>query len=1724
MAFPFDVNVNYNPGNAITGLNQFNNLLATTAGALSKLAAAGNIPMQGIDNFIASAARGATASSTLGSAALKITNSLAGINSGAQQAGAGLTDLGGKAQAASSSIQNVSSVTKNLGPAFQVVAGAVLQTGGSFNTMGTQAQGAVAKLIGMGGALRNLEGIVATTSAQMRILSPVVTQTSQAFSAGLAPSLAAGVAPLTNLNSQLGTTTSGLNNVGGAATTSATGFGRLREMFTGNRGLVFGMSAFFGTLTGIAFELQLVGDANKQVAESQGQVNALIAAGKEGTGQYSQAVQALGKDQRFLEFSSRNLALAFTNLIPDVLLVTNGIIQLTDKFSKTGAAAATATAGLTTVANGMTTAATSTAVLNTAQTTLGTGFTNSANAMKTIVPVLTATRAEQAGLILTTNGLTAAQTGMVAKTVLSRDALAAMQGVMAATRGEELGLIATTDALGNSFLSMGKKVGAAEGGVGAGGIKGAIGKLLGGLGIGGGAGLGGAASILGPLAAVAAVPIFYEFVLKPGAEATSQRILAEGQKLDAMNKSIGSSSDALAAKIQAGTASQSDYWNAYADAVNTAGNKIIAKQAEVAKGAPGAVTAPAPGMDPNDPGNAAYWENQGKGNEVFPDFGKQGTVVPSSGPVGTGKGGAFSNFGTGQTQQTAPLGQYYTGNTPPRGYIYPSGAVQGAGYLGPTTVTPPKGGGANLQTPQQIMAAMETDLAMQQVKANMAGQIDLGAAGKFKLGHDITRPELVDLQAAGEEITGIAGGKKPGVSLSTDEMKKIQDAKEKILKITQDTAPADKAAADAAKELADAQANVGKAVTGTQASLEKHNQAVLAMPRALAAATGQELEYSRTVQTGMGTVTVYDLKLMEHIKTTQQQAAAYTSLSAIQNESLQVQEQVVAVGNEIIGGAEQQADAIRGVNIFWNEMSTSMQGSLLASQQLSIASVDVTRSLTNQTEHQFLVNEGLISGAQAAQEFLQKSIVGAAANDAYAAGITKIATEMGILPKNITLTAEELSTLIDDFNQTGSTAASLAAVLATRLAPAFDLFNKAFTADSMKEMGKAMKDLPGFDDLSKSVRKAMLDIGGEFQKVHQRALEFNTDVQTLVIGAFAGADKFSGSQLHSTFESLVKDFDSISKINPNVAQFDPLMKFLGNLSGTELRAGIMKLSPLLNDLSTAMQDPASTAETFNAIIVKHSQLLADLGIQLDPLPSKYDATANSISNLQLKLSAFKPDKGFMTALDLITGKVTQIPKVELTKDEKKDMKDLKKEHKGERGMGEGGLGGPFSGDVPSPDKPPPTPPGGPGSIESRFQKISDATKGPPAPDIKPFQQAQTQITNIMTNITKAVGTMVVTVVKEFATMGVGVVKVMGTMVVSVVKEISTMDVAAVKNIGTMNVSVIKGMSTMVVSVIKTVGTMVTSTVAAFSLMATGSMKQVEIMGVNIIKDGTLLMKGWGISIVTLAADTITAFATMSKMSQTEVSNMYTAITDIAKQLDTDVVAEMQLMDTDSVAAVVTMSKDIQTEVSNLYTFTTDVFKTMDTDVVSSIEDMAKRGGSAASSFASDMKSSMGTVETAASDAASAVSNLADEVAALDGSSAVVTVTTNFKTTGTPPKQTGDVTINRLMGAVIDAASAKSFQYGGSIETSHGPQMAIYGDNPGGQETVAFIPHDNPFPTLKKLAKLFKGGGSTAEVMGRGSGGSEEIVINATFIIENIMDSQKVGTQIVKRTFRKMRTR
>jgi len=72
------------------------------------------------------------------------------------------------------------------------------------------------------------------------------------------------------------------------------------------------------------------------------------------------------------------------------------------------------------------------------------------------------------------------------------------------------------------------------------------------------------------------------------------------------------------------------------------------------------------------------------------------------------------------------------------------------------------------------------------------------------------------------------------------------------------------------------------------------------------------------------------------------------------------------------------------------------------------------------------------------------------------------------------------------------------------------------------------------------------------------------------------------------------------------------------------------------------------------------------------------------------------------------------------------------------------------------------------------------------------------------------------------------------------------------------------------------------------------------------------------------------------------------------------------------------------------------------------------------------------------------------------------------------------TVTKKAKGGIDSAAS------GKITTFHGPTLV--GDNPGGNETVAYIPHNDPWSILEPLLGMFSGQGG-AGISGRSTGGS-----------------------------------
>ena len=90
----------------------------------------------------------------------------------------------------------------------------------------------------------------------------------------------------------------------------------------------------------------------------------------------------------------------------------------------------------------------------------------------------------------------------------------------------------------------------------------------------------------------------------------------------------------------------------------------------------------------------------------------------------------------------------------------------------------------------------------------------------------------------------------------------------------------------------------------------------------------------------------------------------------------------------------------------------------------------------------------------------------------------------------------------------------------------------------------------------------------------------------------------------------------------------------------------------------------------------------------------------------------------------------------------------------------------------------------------------------------------------------------------------------------------------------------------------------------------------------------------------------------------------------------------------------------------------------------------------------------------------------------------VTITVAAKA-GAHTELSGGVNIHLAKGGLIhrmaEGGLIKAQQ--GQFFTTNGPQLVLAGDNPGGKEDVAFIPQNNPGPTLNTIANRYGGGGS-----------------------------------------------
>ena len=229
----------------------------------------------------------------------------------------------------------------------------------------------------------------------------------------------------------------------------------------------------------------------------------------------------------------------------------------------------------------------------------------------------------------------------------------------------------------------------------------------------------------------------------------------------------------------------------------------------------------------------------------------------------------------------------------------------------------------------------------------------------------------------------------------------------------------------------------------------------------------------------------------------------------------------------------------------------------------------------------------------------------------------------------------------------------------------------------------------------------------------------------------------------------------------------------------------------------------------------------------------------------------------------------------------------------------------------------------------------------------------------------------------------------------------------------------------------------------------------------------------------------------SKTSQSFMKNMDSAVNDMFNQFSTFQKGMGKIFTNLGKA----WSKTAQSFMKNMDSAVNDMFNSFST--------MQKALGKIFKNLASAFSKMAQSWVANAKKAASGVQSAMNSVKNVERTITIRTVHTG----GTSTSHGGGAAKGGLMnfaeGGIISAA--RGF-------TTNGPQMVMVGDNPGGHETVAFIPHNDPGPTLGMIARQFGQSG------GAGHGKGNDIILNTVLHISgNDIINERALTKRVKMT-------
>jgi len=244
------------------------------------------------------------------------------------------------------------------------------------------------------------------------------------------------------------------------------------------------------------------------------------------------------------------------------------------------------------------------------------------------------------------------------------------------------------------------------------------------------------------------------------------------------------------------------------------------------------------------------------------------------------------------------------------------------------------------------------------------------------------------------------------------------------------------------------------------------------------------------------------------------------------------------------------------------------------------------------------------------------------------------------------------------------------------------------------------------------------------------------------------------------------------------------------------------------------------------------------------------------------------------------------------------------------------------------------------------------------------------------------------------------------------------------------------------------------------------------------------------SIASFSTKNLTALGKAAKTNFNSVANYASGATTFIQVLQIAINSMVKL----GVKNLVALGKASKTNFNSVANYANGATTNIQT-LQKAIDSMVKLGIKNIAALAKASKTNFNTVANYASGATKAVNALQTAIDNLK--SKTITITVNKTGSGLTLLGGGGTITSLAEGGIVSAAQ-------GFI--THGPQLLMVGDNPSGRETVAVVPHNDPWPTMGLLEKQFGRGGN-------GDGSTVNQVINLKISGSDIINERNLSRRI-----------